>query len=75
MIRAVSQFRTSSSALTSAGFITVTGKPAPGSAVVVLTGGELTGGSEADRAAVPAYLANQLAQSATGVVVAGRSGS
>ncbi|MGS0684660.1 copper transporter [Nakamurella sp. GG22] len=63
------------SALTSAGFITVTGKPAPGSAVVMLTGGELTGGSEADRAAVPAYLANQLAQSATGVVVAGRSGS
>jgi hypothetical protein len=63
------------SALTSAGFITVTGEPAPGSAVVLLTGGELTGGSEADRAAVPAYLANQLAQSATGVVVAGRSGS
>ena len=63
------------SALTSAGFITVTGKPAPGSAVVILTGGELTGGSEADRAAVPAYLANQLAQSATGVVVAGRGGS
>jgi hypothetical protein len=31
------------SALTSAGFITVTGEPAPGSAVVLLTGGELAG--------------------------------
>ncbi len=62
-------------ALTSAGFITVTGSPAPGQAVVLITGGELTGGSEADKAAAPAYLANQLAQSATGVIVAGRTGS
>ena len=62
-------------ALTSADFITVTGTPLAGQSVVMLTGAEVTGGSEADRAAVPAYLANQLAQSATGVVVAGRSGS
>jgi len=62
-------------ALTSAGFITVTGTPAAGEAVVLITGGELTGGSEADRAAAPAYLANQLGQTATGVIVAGRTGS
>jgi hypothetical protein len=62
-------------ALTSAGFITVTGTPAAGQSVVILTGAEVTGGSEADKAAAVAYLANQLAQSATGVVVAGRTGS
>jgi len=62
-------------ALTSAGFITITGTPVAGQSVVILTGAEVTGGSEADRAAVPAHLAGQLAQSATGVVVAGRSGS
>lgn len=62
-------------AMTSAGFLTVTGTPAAGQAVVLITGGQLTGGSEADRAAAPAYLANQLAQRATGVIVAGRSGS
>ncbi len=62
-------------ALTSAGFITVTGTPAPGQAVVLITGPQLTGGSEADRAAAPAYLANQLAQTATGVIVVGRTGS
>ncbi len=63
------------SALTSAGFITVTGTPAAGQGVVILTGPQLTGGSEADRAAAPAYLASQLTQTATGVVVAGRGGS
>ena len=63
-------------ALTSAGFITVTGTPAAGQSVVILTGPQVTsGGSEADRAAAVAYLANQLSQSATGVVVAGRTGS
>ena len=62
-------------ALTSAGFITVTGTPAAGQSVVILTGAEVTGGSEADKAAAVAYLADQLAQSATGVVVAGRAGS
>ena len=62
-------------ALTSGGFISVTGTPAPGSSVVILTGGAVTGGSEADRAAVIADLAAQLKQSATGVVVAGRTGS
>jgi hypothetical protein len=49
--------------------------PAAGQSVVILTGAEVTGGSEADKAAAVAYLANQLAQSATGVVVAGRTGS
>lgn len=62
-------------AMTSAGFLTVTGTPAAGQAVVLITGGQLTGGSEADKAAAPAYLVNQLAQTATGVIVAGRSGS
>lgn len=62
-------------ALQSAGFITVTGTPAVGQAVVVLTGAQATGGSEADKAAAVAYFANQLAQTATGVVVAGRTGS
>ncbi len=62
-------------ALTSAGFITVTGTPVAGQSVVVLTGAEVTGGSEADKAAAAAYLANQLGQTATGVVVAGRTGS
>jgi len=62
-------------ALQSAGFITVTGTPAAGQAVVVLTGAAATGGSEADKAGAVAYFANQMAQSATGVVVAGRSGS
>lgn len=62
-------------ALTSSGFITVTGTPAAGQSVVILTGAEVTGGSEADKAAAIAYLANQLGQTATGVVVAGRAGS
>lgn len=62
-------------ALQSAGFITVTGTPAAGQSVIVLTGAEATGGSEADKAGAVAYFANQLAQTATGVVVAGRTGS
>ncbi|HYN73072.1 MAG TPA: copper transporter, partial [Nakamurella sp.] len=62
-------------ALTSGGFVSVTGTPAPGSSVVILTGGAVTGGSEADRAAAVADLASQLKKSATGVVVAGRTGS
>lgn len=62
-------------ALQSAGFITVSGTPAAGQAVIVLTGAETTGGSEADKAGAVAYFANQLAKDATGVVVAGRSGS
>ena len=62
-------------AFTSAGFITVTGTPAPGSSIVIITGAEVSAGSAADRAATAAYLANQLRQSATGVVVAGRTGS
>ncbi len=62
-------------ALQSAGFVTVTGTPAAGQSVIVLTGAQATGGSEADRAGAVAYFANQLAQTATGVVVAGRTGS
>jgi len=62
-------------ALQSAGFITVTGTPAAGQSVVVLTGAESTGGSEADKAGAVASFASQLAKSATGVVVAGRGGS
>ena len=65
------------SALTSAGFITVTGTPAAGQSVVILTGAESTGGSEADKAATVADLAGQLAQNpdVTGLVLAGTSGS
>ncbi len=62
-------------ALQSAGFITVTGTPAAGQSVIVLTGAQATGGSEADKAGAVAYLAGQLAKTATGVVVAGRTGS
>jgi len=62
-------------ALTSAGFITVSGTPAAGQSVVILTGAQITGGSEADKAGAVAYLANQLGQGPTGVVVAGRTGS
>jgi len=64
-------------ALTSAGFITVTGTPVAGQSVVILTGAEATGGSESDKAAAVAYLAGQLAQNpnVSGVVVAGSGGS
>jgi hypothetical protein len=62
-------------ALTSAGFITVTGTPVAGQSVVILTGAEFTGGSEADKAATVADLAGQLKKTAAGVVVAGRMGS
>lgn len=62
-------------ALQSAGFITFTGTPAAGQSVIVLTGAESTGGSEADKAGAVAWFANQMAQTATGVVVAGRTGS
>jgi hypothetical protein len=62
-------------ALQSAGFITVTGTPAAGQSVIVLTGAQATGGSEADKAAAVASFAGQLARTATGVVVAGRTGS
>jgi hypothetical protein len=63
------------SALQSAGFITVSGDPKAARSVVVLTGAQATGGSEADKAAAVAYFANQLGQTAKGVVVAGRTGS
>lgn len=62
-------------ALATSGFIQASGQLAPGRLVVILTGGAVTGGSEADRAAVIADMAAQLKQSAGGVVLAGRQGS
>jgi hypothetical protein len=62
-------------ALTSAGFITVTGTPAAGQSVIILTGSEATGGSEADRAATIADFAGQVSQTAVGTVLAGSTGS
>lgn len=62
-------------ALTGSGFLVTTGDVAPARSVVLLTGGAQTGGSEADRAAVLADLATQVKSAASGVVVAGRSGS
>lgn len=62
-------------ALTGSGFVVTTGDVAPARSVVLLTGGAQTGGSEADRAAVLADLSTQLKSAASGVVVAGRSGS
>ena len=62
-------------ALTTAGFIQVSGKPAAGRLVILLTGPEETGGSEADRAATLAHFATQLKLSAKGVVLAGQQGS
>ncbi|MET3806944.1 hypothetical protein ABIB25_003964 [Nakamurella sp. UYEF19] len=63
------------SAFASGGFLQASGTVVPGRLVVILTGGALTGGSEADRAAAIADLAAQLKQSAGGVIVAGSSGS
>ncbi len=63
------------SALAGGGFLQTSGVVVPGRLVVILTGGAVTGGSEGDRAAAIADLANQLKQSAGGVVVAGNSGS
>lgn len=63
------------SAFASGGFLQAAGTVVPGRLVVILTGGAVTGGSEADRADAIADLATQLKQSAGGVVVAGSSGS
>ena len=63
------------SAFASGGFLQASGTVVPGRLVVILTGGAITGGSEADRASAIADLATQLKQSSGGVVVAGRSGS
>ena len=63
------------SAFASGGFLQASGTVVPGRSVIILTGGAVTGGSEADRAAAIADLATQLKQSAGGVVVAGSSGS
>jgi len=63
------------SAFASAGFLQVSGTITPARLVIVLTGGAVTGGSEADRAAAIADLATALKASAGGVVLAGGSGS
>ena len=63
------------SALASGGFLQASGTVVPGRLVVVLTGGAVTGGSEADRAAAIGDMAAQLKTAAGGVVVAGSSGS
>lgn len=69
------QVSTAFTALDTGGFVRVTGTPAAGRLVIVLTGGALTGGSEGDRAAMIASMAAQLKLTANGVVVAGRQGS
>ncbi len=69
------QAATAISALTSGGFIRVSGPVAAGRLVLVLTGGTVTGGSEGDRAATIASLATQLKTTAHGVLVAGRQGT
>lgn len=63
------------SAFASGGFLRAAGTVAPGRLVVILTGGAVTGGSQADRAGAIADLATQLKQTAGGVIVAGSSGS
>ncbi len=63
------------SALSGGGFVSAGGPVAPGRLVVIVTGSQVTGTSEADRAAVVADLAAALRKSAGGVVVAGRTGS
>ncbi len=62
-------------AFASGGFLHAAGTVAPGRLVIILTGGEETGGSQADKAAAIADLAGQLKLTAGGVVVAGSSGS
>jgi hypothetical protein len=69
------QAATAFTALDTGGFVQVTGTPAAGRLVIVLTGGNVTGGSEADRAAMIASMAAQLKLTANGVVLAGRQGS
>ena len=63
------------SALASGGFLQASGTVVPGRLVIVLTGGAVTGGSEADRASAIGDMAAQLKTAAAGVVVAGSSGS
>jgi hypothetical protein len=62
-------------ALSTGGFVQVSGTLAAGRLVVILTGGAMTGGSEGDRAVTIKSLAAQLKLAAKGVVVAGRQGS
>ncbi|WP_111764967.1 copper transporter [Nakamurella deserti] len=69
------QAATAFTALDTGGFVRVSGSPAAGRLVIVLTGGNITGGSEGDRAAMIASMATQLKLTANGVVVAGRQGS
>jgi outer membrane murein-binding lipoprotein Lpp len=61
--------------LAAAGFVVPGPRPAPGHAVLVLTGGALAGVDAGDAAAVLARLAAQLDRAGGGAVLAGRSGS
>ncbi len=69
------QAATAFSALDTGGFVRVVGTPAAGRLVIVLTGGEITGGSQGDRAGAVAAMATELKSTADGVVLAGRRGS
>ena len=55
-------------ALTSGGFISVSGTPAPGSSVIILTGGAVTGGSEGGTGAVGVIRADTAASAAVTTV-------
>jgi copper transport outer membrane protein MctB len=61
--------------LAAAGFVAPGGRPQPGNAVLVLTGGALQGVDAGDAAAVIARLAAQLDRAGGGAVLAGRTGS
>lgn len=63
------------SALSTAGFISASGAVAPGRAVVIVDGPARSGDSAADRAQTLVDAASALKLSASGVVLAGRSGS
>jgi hypothetical protein len=63
------------SALSAGGFVTASGAVAPARSVVIVTGGEIAGSSDGNRAGVVSDLAVALKGKAAGVVVAGRSGS
>lgn len=63
------------SALSAAGFINASGAVAPGRAVVIVDGAARTGDAAVDRAQTIVDAAAALKLSASGVVIAGRSGS
>lgn len=59
--------------LTEAGFVRPGPRPAPAQLALMLTGGELTSGDAADRAAMLARLAGELDRAGSGAVLAGSS--